>query len=360
MSYYGWAPYVTVAERRAKASKQLEKMKKRGLAVQPVQLSGRKMADSFWGKGWCQHLESFSDYANRLPRGRSYVRNGSVCHLEIASGRIEAIVSGSELYNVKISIAPLNKNKWAELKRTCSGKIASLLDLLRGKLDRGVMEVVSDPKEGLFPLPGEMTFDCDCPDWAEMCKHVAAVLYGVGARLDHTPEMLFVLRGVNHEELVDVSAALADTTRGVTSRRRIAASGLADVFGIDLAQADELNSENPAVAPSKTTSGKTSGPVAGRSKPSVHPTKNPVLKAARKEQDKEPLSKVAFPDPLTGNAIFAWRSSLGETQTQFALRLKISAGRVSQWEKKKERTIGLQSRTLVALKKAWNLTVRGR
>ncbi len=236
MSYYGYAPYVPVAERRAKAQRQLEKMKKKGLNVQPVQLSGRKIADSFWGKGWCDHMESFGDYANRLPRGRTYVRNGSVCHLEIKPGRIEAIVSGSSLYNVSVTILPLALNKWKAVKAACTGRIGSLIDLLRGKLDRGVMEVVSDRKEGLFPLPGEIKFVCDCSDSAGMCKHIAAVLYGVGARLDHSPELMFHLRGVNHEELVDVSAVVTGVAKAGTSRRRIAASGLAEVFGVEMAE----------------------------------------------------------------------------------------------------------------------------
>ena len=252
MSFYGWAPYVTVAERRAKAQKQLEKMRKKGLKVQPVQLSGRKIAASFWGKGWCDHMESFSDYANRLPRGRTYVRNGSVCHLEIRSGHIKAMVSGSSLYNVSITITPLVKKKWDIVRSACTGRIGSLIDLLRGRLDRGVMEVVAHRKDGLFPLPGEMKFDCDCPDWAGMCKHVAAVLYGVGARLDHSPEMLFQLRGVNHEELVDVSAAVTDAAKAGTSRRRIAAAGIADVFGIDMAEPGETVSGAPAVTVQKT------------------------------------------------------------------------------------------------------------
>jgi uncharacterized Zn finger protein len=247
MSYYGWAPYVPVAERRAKARKQLEKMKKKGLVVQPVLLSGRKIADSFWGKGWCDHMESFGDYANRLPRGRTYVRNGSVCHLDIKSGRIEAIVSGSALYNISITIFPLALHKWKAVKSACTGRIGSLIDLLRGKLDRGVMEVVSNRREGLFPLPGEIKFVCDCPDSAGMCKHIAAVLYGVGARLDHSPELLFLLRGVNHEELIDVSAAVTGVAKTGTSRRRIAVSGLADVFGIEMAEAEETVSEITAV-----------------------------------------------------------------------------------------------------------------
>ncbi len=327
MSYYGWAPYVTVAARRAKAMKALEKLKKKGLKVQPVELTGRKIADSFWGKGWCDHMESFSDYANRLPRGRTYVKNGSVCHLEIQGGVIKAIVSGTTLYNVSISITPLMKKKWETLKYSCTGRIGSLIDLLRGKLDQGVMEVVAHRRDGLFPLPGEMKFTCDCPDWAGMCKHVAAVLYGVGARLDHAPEMLFLLRGVNHEELVDVSAAVTDVAKGGTSRRRIAATGIADVFGIDLAESVESVSGASAVPPSKKAKARKASSPGG-----------------------------PFPDPLTGDAIRAWRLSRAETQTVFAARIGITATSISQWEKKGKVTIGMQSRTLAKMVKAWNLT----
>ena len=350
MSYYEWAPYVPVAVRRAKAQKQLEKMKKKGLKVQPVELTGRKIADSFWGKGWCDHMESFSDYANRLPRGRSYVRNGSVCHLEIKPGRIEAIVSGSSLYNVSVTISTLVKQKWDAVKSVCTGRIGSLIDLLRGKLDRGVMEVVSDRKEGLFPLPGEMKFDCDCPDWAGMCKHVAAVLYGVGARLDHSPEMLFLLRGVNHEELIDVSAAVSGVTKSGTSRRRIATTGLADVFGVDMAEASE------EIIPPVTSAKKSKISVKIDTKPV------PALQKAKKKVpvsskgDKKSSATIPFPDLLTGDAIYNWRVSLGETQAAFAGRLKRSTGIVGQWEKKGKNTVGVQARTLAVLKRAWEQT----
>ena len=331
MSYNGWAPYVPVAVQRAKAQKQLEKMKKKGLRVQPVHLTGRKIAASFWGKGWCDHMESFSDYANRLPRGRTYVRNGSVCHLDIKPGRIEAIVSGSTLYTVSITITPLMKKKWDAVKNSCTGRIGSLIDLLRGKLDRGVMEVVAHRREGLFPLPGEMKFDCDCPDWAGMCKHVAAVLYGVGARLDHSPEMLFFLRGVNHEELVDVSAVVLGVAKTGTSRRRIAATGIADVFGIDMAEAGESVFGTPAVNPEKIT------------KPG-------------KKTHKSSATVAPFPEPLTGDAIYAWRSSLNETQAVFAKRIRMTSASISQWEKKGATTIGMQPRTLSALRTAWEQT----
>lgn len=347
MSYYGFAPYVPVAERRAKALKQLEKMKKKGLKVQPVQLSGRKIADSFWGKGWCDHMESFSDYANRLPRGRTYVRNGSVCHLEIQGGVIKAIVSGSVLYNVSITISPLAKKKWAAVKSVCTGRIGSLIDLLRGKLERGVMEVVSDRREGLFPLPGEIKFDCDCPDWAGMCKHVAAVLYGVGARLDHSPEMLFLLRGVNHEELVDVSAAVTSVAKAGTSRRRISESGLADVFGVEMAVAGE--GVLPAAIPTKRSTNTTK---ILKTTVKTEKINKKTERATTKGQKKKP-DATPFPIPLTGAAIYTWRSSLGETQAVFAARIRITAASISQWEKKGASAIGMLPRTLSALKKAW-------
>jgi len=180
-----------------------------------VDLEGRKIARTFWGEAWCDHLESFSDYENRLPRGRTYVRNGSVCHLDIAKGEVNAIVSGSELYKVKIAIKTLPQKKWIDVKDRCAGQVGSLLELLQGKLSKSVMAVVTNRNKGLFPLPREISLKCNCPDWAAMCKHVAAVLYGVGARLDMKPELLFLLRGVDHEELISTDAgAMAAATAG--------------------------------------------------------------------------------------------------------------------------------------------------
>lgn len=348
MSYYGWAPYVPVAERRAKALKQLEKLKKKGFKVLPVHLAGKKIADSFWGKGWCEHLESFSDYDNRLPRGRSYVRNGSVCHLEIKKGKIEAIVSGSALYNVAITILPLSTHKWKAVKSVCTGRIGSLIDLLRGRLDRGVMEVVSDRKEGLFPLPGEMKFTCDCPDWAGMCKHVAAVLYGVGARLDNSPEMLFLLRGVNHEELVHVSAVLTGVAKAGTSRRRIAEAGLAGVFGVDMSDnriVQEITSTKQSKIVIKVTE-KTSEILQKQKK---------MTKTKTKSKNAEPIV-IPFPDPLTGDDILVWRTSLGETKAIFAIRINVFSTTVSTWENKGKSRLVIQSRSLAKLRKAWQMT----
>lgn len=261
MSWYGWRPYVPVAVRRARGLKKMEKLRKKGRDIQPVEIEGRKIARTFWGEAWCDHLESFSDYENRLPRGRTYVRNGSVCHLDIAKGEVNAMVSGSELYEVKVAITTLAWKKWIDVKNRCAGQIASLLELLQGRLSKNVMTVVTDRNKGLFPLPREISLKCNCPDWAVMCKHVAAVLYGVGARLDEKPELLFLLRGVDHEELISAEVGVATDagkTKGV--RKRIADDALADVFGIEMseevipAKAKSSRRRKQSATQSKTTS----------------------------------------------------------------------------------------------------------
>lgn len=237
MRYWSWQPYVPVAQRRAQAMAKMEKLRKKGLKVQPVRIEGRQIATTVWGKAWCEHLEQFSDFENRLPRGRTYVRNGSVCHLEIDQGKVAAKVSGSEIYDVSVEIKTLPGAKWKDLKARCAGKIGSVLELLRGRLSGQVMDVVTDRQNGLFPLPKEIRMDCSCPDYAGMCKHIAAVLYGVGARLDLEPEMLFLLRGVKHTELVgeELVQAVVENTPKAT-RRKLADDSLGEVFGIDLAE----------------------------------------------------------------------------------------------------------------------------
>jgi uncharacterized Zn finger protein len=265
MSWYDWKPYVPVSVRRARAVKKVEKLRKKGIDITPVAIAGRKIAKTFWGEAWCDHLESFSDYANRLPRGRTYVRNGMVCHLAIGKGSIDAMVSGSRLYTVKITIHTLPREKWMEVKTRCAGQIGSLLELLEGRLSKSVMSVVTDRNKGLFPLPKEIRLECSCPDWAVMCKHVAAVLYGVGARLDEYPELLFLLRGVDHDELIDAEVgvtAAAGKTKG--DRKLIAEDALADVFGIEISDAEgpvaakvEPRRKKPAPKAKKTSAAST-------------------------------------------------------------------------------------------------------
>lgn len=252
--YYGFRPYVPVAQRRRNAQREVVKLGKKGKVIRPIQIDGRTIAHSFWGKAWCENLESYSDFENRLPRGRTYVRNGSVVHLEVRAGEIEAMVSGSSLYRVKVSIVPVVKRKWQTLCQECAGGIGSLVELLQGRLSDRVMDIITRKETGLFPSPSEIKLKCSCPDWADMCKHVAAVLYGVGARLDQSPELLFLLRSVNHEELITQAAAATDlTARATTGGPELSESEIGSVFGIELDTQTATVEAKPA-APVKTRS----------------------------------------------------------------------------------------------------------
>ncbi len=232
-------PYVSVAERRRRASVKASKLTKGGQKLSPIQLESKTIAHTFWGKAWCDHLESYSDYENRLPRGRSYIRNGFVIDLQIEPGKVNAMVQGSDLYKQNINIKSLQTESWNRIKSQCTGKIDSLVELLQGHLSGGVMGVITQKDHGLFPKPAEIKLECSCPDWAEMCKHIAAVLYGVGARLDEKPELLFLLRGVNHMDLVDQAGVAATLDKATKSSRTktLQTENLGSVFGIDLSEA---------------------------------------------------------------------------------------------------------------------------
>lgn len=237
MGFYDWRPYVSVAERRRKAMREMEKRRKKGHAVSPVIIDGRTIAKTFWGKSWCRNLEQYSDYANRLPRGRTYVRNGSVVDLQIKPGLIEALVSGSELYEIALKIAPVAGPRWKSICEDCAGAIDSLVELLQGRFSKGVMERICQQGRGLFPSPAEIRLSCSCPDRAGMCKHVAAVLYGVGARLDEQPELLFRLREVDEKELiVKAGKALPLTRQAPAAEKVLGGEDLSDIFGLDMAQ----------------------------------------------------------------------------------------------------------------------------
>src|SRR5580700_11377563 len=187
MGFYGWRPYVSVAQRRRQAASEMATLKKKGHPVSPVVVEGRTIVKTFWGKAWCENLERYSDFENRLPRGRTYVRNGSVVDLQIERGQVRATVSGSELYTVRIDIDTIPKARWEAICRDCLGSVTSLVELLQGKIAKNVMERVCREGDGLFPSPREIKMRCSCPDWADMCKHASAVLYGVGARFDVEP-----------------------------------------------------------------------------------------------------------------------------------------------------------------------------
>ena len=300
-----WPPYVPVAERRRKAAQKVAKMKKAGKKVSPVEIEGRKITATFWGDAWCKNLEAYSDYSNRLPRGRTYVRNGSVLDLKIEKGRIRALVSGTDLYTVDIKIKPLPKKKWAEIKGKCAGQIGSLVELLQGSFSKGVMEIVTCKGEGLFPSPREIDLDCSCPDWATMCKHVAATLYGVGARLDNQPELLFTLRGVDPSEMVE--AAIEQPTAAGRARkgRVLETDELSSVFGVDIDMEGAASDESStSTQPAKRTRSatKTRKPAVSTVKKKKSTTKKatPKRAAAKKTSTKKSAAKKATAKKTAG------------------------------------------------------------
>lgn len=235
--FYGWRPYVPVAARRLQAAREMATLRKKGHPVSPVVIQGRTIATTFWGKAWCDNLERYSDYANRLPRGRTYVRNGSVLDLRIDSGEVKALVSGSRIYTVAVKVSPVTRPRWRSISRDCAGAIDSLVELLQGRFSKGVMERICRQRTGLFPSPEEIKLACSCPDWASMCKHVAAALYGIGARLDEKPELLFRLRDVDEKELIATAGKSLPLARKAPGAKRVLAGGdLSALFGLEMAK----------------------------------------------------------------------------------------------------------------------------
>ncbi len=254
---YGWKPYVSVAERRRKAEREMQKLKKKGHPVSPVLIEGRAIARTFWGKAWCDNLERYSDFSNRLPRGRTYVRNGSVVDLQIAPGQISAMVSGSEIYKVAVKVSAVPKAHWTSICTDCAGAIDSLVELLQGRFSKGVMERICQQTTGLFPAPDEIELSCSCPDWASMCKHVAAVLYGIGARLDEQPELLFKLRQVDEQDLISKAGkGLPLSNKGPAQEKVLAAEGLSALFGLELGTATAEPAPEVVPMPAKPAKGR--------------------------------------------------------------------------------------------------------
>ena len=376
MAWYGYREYVPVAVRRKQAAAAMMELRAAGKEIRPVQIEGRTIARSFWGKQWCDHMESFHDFRNRLDRGKRYVRNGSVCHLEIRPKEVKAIVSGSELYNVRVQIRPLAKKKWGGIVESCRGRIISMLELLQGRLSDEVMREVTDRKKGLLPQPGEIDFRCDCPDYAIMCKHVAAVFYGIGNRLDRHPELLFVLRDVDADQLIAAEMAVpaADESAGALPDDQ-----LSEIFGIEL---DEEESPPPAKPgkgrPSKKRSAKKAK--ASKARPEkveeaggeVGPSlpgkkgRSSVRKTARssgrertgrgRAPSKRPAGRKGGrstqeqPRPFrpTGASIARLRKRLGMTVAQFARAAGVTPASVYRWESSKGK-LNLQPRPREAL-----------
>lgn len=278
---WSFRSYVSAAEKRRRSQRAADAYERNGQKLSPVRIDGRMIARSFWGKAWCSNLESYSDYANRLPRGRSYVRNGSVIDLQIAPGVVSALVSGSDLYQIKINIDPVKQVAWRALKKECAGHVGSLIDLLQGRLSAHVMEIITRRDTGLFPKPAEIGLNCSCPDWAEMCKHVAATLYAVGARLEQNPELLFVLRGADHLELI--SEATESVTSNVLtssdSSVTLAEESLEEVFGIEIEPSTVSNIATGK--PAKAAVRKRKRASAGKTSRRTKQTKQPLNKKKR-------------------------------------------------------------------------------
>ncbi len=292
MSYWSYPPYVSVAEKRAKAEKKLKQLKKKNPHINPVVIEGKAIANTWWGKAWNKNLEAYADYSNRIGRGRSYVRHRAVLDLQIGAGKVDSLVQGSESkpYSVKIQIKAMSKKTWQSIKTAAEGKLDSLQELLAGKFPKALGEIFTSQEKGLFPSPKEIEFNCSCPDSATMCKHVAATLYGIGARLDHDPELFFKLRQVKMKDLV--SEAVEEKTRELLDKARkktarvIDDSDLADVFGIDMESpvAPEMNRKKTKA---KTAEAKRPS----KPMPKVRKTKVLAAKTSKKAAPKKTLPK---------------------------------------------------------------------
>lgn len=280
-NYGGFPPYVPVAERRRQAERAVAAAQRKGTVLTPVRIEGRTIARTFWGKAWCANLEAYSDYYNRLARGRSYVRAGRVMDLQITAGRIAARVVGSSIYTVNIAIVALDRPRWEVVLRHCSGQIDSLVELLRGNFSRGVMEVITCRERGLFPAPRQIDMDCSCPDGAVMCKHVAAVLYGVGARLDAQPELFFELRDVDHSELITAATATVLTAK-VKPRRTLESADLSGIFGIDVDVDVDVGAPTEGIRSVKKAAPRSSGATAQGGAAKMVARKKPVPRDAAK------------------------------------------------------------------------------
>ena len=261
--YYGFPQYVSVGEKRAKAERKLKQLKKKNPGIQPIVLEGSAIAKTWWGKEWNKNLERYADYSNRIGRGRSYVRHGAVLDLKIKPGQVEALVQGSRSapYAVSISIDPIPKKNWDAIKQTCKGQMDSLKKLIAGEFPKTLGAVFTQVGNGLFPVPKEIHFQCSCPDWASMCKHVAAALYGVGARLDQDPNLFFVLRKVDINDLItetvkESKKELLSKAKKKTSRVIEDESGLSDMFGIDFGEEDAPDKVKDSVPKIKKTASK--------------------------------------------------------------------------------------------------------
>lgn len=279
MRYYDmYPPYVPVAERRAKAERKLQQLRKKNPNIKPIIIEGRTLATTWWGKSWNSNLERYADYSNRIGRGRSYVRNRAVIDLQIKAGNISAAVQGSDTqpYKITIKVDKLSAKNWDAIRQACTGEFNSLRELLAGQFPSSLKELFFQKDAGLFPTPKEIHFDCSCPDWASMCKHVAATLYGVGARLDDDPSLFFTLRRIDVDDLI--TETVADTAQALLDKAEYQSANILDdvdlgeMFGIELDDVDVSLPDLPAVPAKSAASKKKTAMANGKADQTSHST----------------------------------------------------------------------------------------
>jgi len=304
VGYWGFAPYVTVAEKRAKAARKLEQLKKKNNAIRPILIEGRAIARTWWGKSWNNNLERYADYSNRIGRGRSYVRHGAVLDLQIAPGGVRSLVQGSRSkpYSVDVKIKAIKKKIWQEIKSGCEGKLESIQELLGGKFPKALGEIFMAQGQGLFPTPREIEFNCSCPDWAYMCKHVAATLYGVGARLDEDPTLFFILRKVKQDDLI--AQAIREGSRKLLkkakkkSKRVIADTDLSEMFGIDIDEKANLEIQSSSLQKGTRAGKKPAKKTKKVSRPKTGVKTKKAMTVSKKRKPKKTASRVVSKKPL--------------------------------------------------------------
>ena len=317
-----YPPYRPVAQQRSDAAKLVEKLRKKYPNLQPVVVEGRTIAKSFWGKAWCDNVETYMDHDNRLPRGRAYVRNGAVVDVHIFKGVVHALVSGSQAkpYKVEIHIDPLTAAKWKRIQEMSRGKVDSLLSLMQGKLPESLLHLLCDPQDGIFPRQREIHMHCKCPDGARLCKHLAAVLYGIGHRLDEHPELFFTMRSIEVEELFGL-CAVEELTKAAPSELP-EGTDLSAVFGIAL---DSLPESPAPAAPANK---------AKRLNKKSHSATSPPT----------PVSPIHLQDTDLLPALLAMVGPVFATRSALACAAGVSAPSITNWENGKKMTPRMQER----------------
>lgn len=236
--YYGYfKPQITQEELKAKAAKAVKP------GYKPVIIDGRIIAKTWWGRSWCDNIDRYADNYNRLDRGKKYVRSNAVVDLQLEGGKVTAKVigSGRKPYDVEVFIQPLRKDKYEHILAECEGKLESLAALEEGKFPTEYKELFTAEGDGLFPSLGEIKFYCSCPDSSRVCKHIAAVLYAIGRRLDDDPLIFFSLRGIDvksFSETVIKKEAMRlwnSSTLEISKDREIAEDKAMKLFGYEKA-----------------------------------------------------------------------------------------------------------------------------